>query len=36
MTHKQSGIITPDNQAGSLYSSYDAAIEAGMKWKASH
>jgi hypothetical protein len=34
--HGQYGIITPDNQAGSLYASYDAAIEAGMKWKAAH
>jgi len=34
--HEHYGIITPDNQAGTLYESYDAAIEAGMKWKATH
>jgi hypothetical protein len=34
--HGRYGIITPDNQTGTLYDSYGAAIEAGMKWKATH
>lgn len=34
--HGQYGIITPTDQNGKLYDSYDLAIKAGMEWKATH
>lgn len=30
------GIITPTDQNGKLYDSYDLAVKAGMEWKAKH
>lgn len=30
------GIITPSDQHGTLYVSYDLAIKAGLEWKAKH
>lgn len=31
--HSKYGIITPDNQEGTLYESYEAAINAALAWK---
>ena len=30
------GIITPSDQNGKLYDSYDLAVAAGLLWKATH
>lgn len=30
------GIITPSDQHGKLYDSYDLAVKAGLAWKAKH
>ena len=30
------GIITPSDQHGKLYDSYDLAVKAGLEWKAKH
>lgn len=34
--HNRYGLITPTNQEGTMYDSYDLAVAAGLLWKALH